>query len=115
VVYRSDDGTNGQWDCDAIAVCTGLHVVPNIPTVKGIDYVPTVLHSSTFKLKSQFGVGKTVLILGTGETGMDVAHMAVTSPTERVILCHRDGFLCAPKVRFCKSRCCDDMATKTRV
>jgi dimethylaniline monooxygenase (N-oxide forming) len=39
-----------------------------------------------------------VLILGSGETGMDLAYLAVTSPTKSVTLSHRDGFLCAPKV-----------------
>jgi dimethylaniline monooxygenase (N-oxide forming) len=38
------------------------------------------------------------MILGSGETGMDLAYLAVTSPTKSVTLCHRDGFLCAPKV-----------------
>ncbi|KAK5654074.1 hypothetical protein OQA88_7754 [Cercophora sp. LCS_1] len=82
---------------DAVAVCSGLHVTPNMPKISGIENVPVVLHSSEFKTKSQFGVDKTVLILGTGETGMDVAYMAVNSPTKRVLLSHRDGFLCAPK------------------
>jgi dimethylaniline monooxygenase (N-oxide forming) len=87
-----------EWECDAIAVCSGLHVTPNIPRLDGIENVPVVLHSADFKSKAQFGVGKTVLILGSGETGMDVAYMAVNSPTKRVVLSHRDGFLCAPKV-----------------
>ncbi|KAK0654763.1 hypothetical protein B0T16DRAFT_318386 [Cercophora newfieldiana] len=55
--------------------------------------VPTSLHSSEFKTKSQFGIDKTVLILGSGETGMDVAYMAVNSPTKQVLLSHRDGLL----------------------
>jgi hypothetical protein len=31
---------------------------------------------------------------------MDLAYLAVTSPTKSVTLSHRDGFLCAPKVWF---------------
>ena len=89
-----------QYDCDALAVCSGLHVTPNIPAIEGIENVPVHFHSSGFKLKSQFGVDKTVLILGSGETGMDIAYMAVNSPTKRVLMSHRDGFLCAPKVGF---------------
>lgn len=87
-----------EWMCDAVAICSGLHVTPSIPKVEGIENVPISFHSVDFKTKSQFGTDKTVLVLGTGETGMDIAHMAVTSPTKRVILSHRDGFLCAPKV-----------------
>ncbi|KAI0377379.1 FAD/NAD(P)-binding domain-containing protein [Hypomontagnella monticulosa] len=86
------------YECDAVAVCTGLHVLPNIPNLPGIENVPVVKHSSEFKTREEFGRGKTVVILGSGETGIDIAHLAVTSPTERVVLTHRDGFLGAPKV-----------------
>ncbi|KAI1099823.1 FAD/NAD(P)-binding domain-containing protein [Jackrogersella minutella] len=85
------------WDCDAVAVCSGLHVNPSIPQIKGIEKIPLVLHSSQLKRRDQFGVGKSVLILGSGETGADVSLLAVTSPTKRVVLCHRNGFHLAPK------------------
>lgn len=81
-----------------MAVCSGLDVTSNIPHVKGIENVPTVMHSSEFKERKQFGIGKDVIILGSGETAMDLAHLAVTSSTKSVTMCHRDGFLCAPKV-----------------
>jgi dimethylaniline monooxygenase (N-oxide forming) len=29
---------------------------------------------------------------------MDMAHLAVTSPTKSVTVCHREGFFCGPKV-----------------
>lgn len=29
---------------------------------------------------------------------MDIAHLAITSQTKRVILCHRDGFISSPKI-----------------
>ena len=61
-----------EWSCDAIAICSGLHVLPDIPHIKGIEHVPIVLHSSEYKLKSQFGINKIVIILGIGETGMDI-------------------------------------------
>ncbi|PSR78152.1 dimethylaniline monooxygenase [Coniella lustricola] len=104
---------------DAVAVCSGLHVTPFIPDIPGltIDLWPVsenvddatnsgeadewcgikVVHSSKFKSRSQFGHGKTILILGAGETAMDIAHLAVTSDTKRVIMSHRDGFIHAPK------------------
>ncbi len=86
------------WECDAIAVCSGLHVTPSIPDIPGIENVPAVKHSAEFKSREEFGTDKTVVVLGTGETGIDLAYLAVTSPTKRVILCHRDGFPGAPKV-----------------
>ncbi|RMZ86944.1 hypothetical protein DV736_g5833, partial [Chaetothyriales sp. CBS 134916] len=60
---------------------TGLHVEPNIPTIPGIEKVPSVMHSSEFKSRSQFGTDTTVMVLGSGETGADIA----------------DGFHFAPK------------------
>jgi dimethylaniline monooxygenase (N-oxide forming) len=93
-------GEKLTWECDAIAVCSGLHVVPNIPHLSGIERVPVTMHSSEFKQRKQFGVDRTVLILGSGETGSDVSYLAVTAPTKRVIICHRSGFHFAPKARF---------------
>jgi dimethylaniline monooxygenase (N-oxide forming) len=87
-----------QWHCDAIAVCSGLNVTPNVPHVKGIEYIPTVFHSSIFKKRKQFGVDKNVLILGAGETAMDIALLAITAPTKSVTLCHRGGWKNEPKV-----------------
>ena len=99
ITYESSQSNSTEeWSCDAVAICTGLHVVPNVADVKGIENVPTVLHSSEFKSRIQFGTGKDVMVLGSGETGADLAYLAVTSPTQSVTLCHRDGFLCAPKV-----------------
>ncbi|KAI1080722.1 FAD/NAD(P)-binding domain-containing protein [Whalleya microplaca] len=85
------------WECDAVAVCSGLHVDPSIPRLQGIERVPLVFHSSELKSREQFGVGKTVLVLGSGETGADVSFLAVTSQTKRVVMCHRNGFHLAPK------------------
>jgi dimethylaniline monooxygenase (N-oxide forming) len=93
ITYRDgkEGAENGTWDCDAIAVCSGLHVTPAIPTIPGIEHVPTVFHASDFKSRADFGVEKTVLVLGSGETGMDVAYMAVTgkAKTRRVLMSHR--------------------------
>lgn len=62
---------------------------------------PVVIHSSSFKTRAQFGQDSaTVLVLGAGETAMDIAHLAVTTTTcsHRVVMSHRDGFMHAPKV-----------------
>lgn len=94
---KKGDGELCEYVCDAVAVCSGLHVTPNLPAIEGIQHVPQHFHSSELKSKAQFGTDKTVLILGSGETGMDLGYMAVNSPTRRVLISHRDGFLCAPK------------------
>ena len=99
VVHFISSGVKTTWECDAVAICSGLHVTPNIPKIKGLAHVPTVMHSSEFKDRSQFGKDRNVLIVGSGETGMDLAYLAITADTKSVTLTHRDGFLCAPKAR----------------
>ncbi|QUC20025.1 uncharacterized protein UV8b_04266 [Ustilaginoidea virens] len=97
VVYRCGDDEH-EWDCDAVAVCSGLHVEPNMPAIDGLGNVPRVIHSSEFKSRKQFRNRRTVMVVGSGETGADISYLAVTTPTvERVVLCHRDGFHFAPK------------------
>lgn len=106
----------------AVAICSGLNQTPFKPAIPGLNGpLPTtngdgghskpcppsdavfhpgvqLLHSSDFKSRAQFGKDKTILILGVGETAMDIAHLAITSPTKRVILAHRDGFTYFPKI-----------------
>ncbi|KYK58827.1 dimethylaniline monooxygenase [Drechmeria coniospora] len=98
ITYKAQDSqTRHEWECDAVAVCSGLHVDPCIPHIPGIENVPMTIHSSQFKTRKQFGEDKTVMVVGIGETGSDMAHLAVTSPTRRVLVCHRDGFHSGPQ------------------
>ncbi|TDZ39642.1 Dimethylaniline monooxygenase [N-oxide-forming] 2 [Colletotrichum spinosum] len=73
------------WDCDAIAICSGLNNVPSIPSIDGLENVPLVLHSSEVKTREQFDQKRSVLILGAGETAMDLAHLAITSNAQETI------------------------------
>lgn len=71
-VQYIDNASSEQrnYDCSHVAICTGLHVEPNIPSIKGIDNVNgVVFHSSKYKARSQL-TGRNVLILGCGETAM---------------------------------------------
>lgn len=97
VTYSSKDGSTEEWACDAVAVCSGQHVQSAMPNIPGIEKVPTVIHSSQYKGREVFDEGSNVVILGAGETAMDMAYFAVTSPTNSVTLCHRNGFVLAPK------------------
>ncbi|KAM3433824.1 hypothetical protein NHJ13734_006288 [Beauveria thailandica] len=97
-VTSAETGATETWDCDAVAICTGMHVLPWIPALPGLERVKTVLHSSAVKTRAQLGEDTHVVVLGAGETGMDMAHLAVTAPTTSVTLCHRGGFFCAPKI-----------------
>ena len=100
VRYRSKDGAEEGWNCDAVAICSGLHVTPELPTIPGLENVPVVMHSSEYRTRKQFGENKTVAVLGVGETSRDISYLAVTSPTKRVVVCHRSGWVNAPKVTY---------------
>ena len=87
-----------------VAVCTGLHVIPSVPDIPGISHVlerparevngkiimPAVYHSSDYKSRSQLK-GRRVMILGTGETGMDIAYEAAKAGAQEAVLCSRGG------------------------
>eukprot|EP00123_Amoebidium_parasiticum_P012120 comp21134_c0_seq1/m.28579 comp21134_c0_seq1/g.28579 ORF comp21134_c0_seq1/g.28579 comp21134_c0_seq1/m.28579 type:complete len:556 (-) comp21134_c0_seq1:98-1765(-) len=80
---------------DAVVVCSGLHNVPYEPEVPGIDsFNGTVLHSSTYKDKAMFK-NKRVLVIGAGETAMDIAYRAV-QVAHRVVMSVRNGLLSVP-------------------
>jgi dimethylaniline monooxygenase (N-oxide forming) len=90
-------GKHRVYDCTHIAICTGLHVKPNVPNIPGIEHVKgDVFHSSQYKLRSQL-TGRNVLILGCGETAMDIAYEAIKSDATNVTMCFRTGFLSFPK------------------
>ncbi|WVO14601.1 hypothetical protein L204_102236 [Cryptococcus depauperatus] len=86
-----------------VVVTTGLHVTPNIPSIPGLNSPPSTqpmpkyLHSSSYKSRSQLA-GKDVLVLGCGETGMDIGYEAVMAGADSVWIGVRTGFLSFPKV-----------------
>lgn len=51
---------------------------------------PSILHSSDYKTRDQLK-GRKILILGTGETGMDLAYESVKAGAKEVVLCSRAG------------------------
>jgi dimethylaniline monooxygenase (N-oxide forming) len=64
-----------------------------------------IIHSNVYKGTEFFEPNgsrdhaTTVLILGAGETAMDIGYQAVNHPTvKKVVMCNRDGFLIAPKI-----------------
>ena len=88
-------------------MCTGLHVVPSIPVIPGIQHVlqpngtesphpqepnpqPAVFHSVSYQNRDQL-TGRRVMILGTGETGMDLAYESAKAGAKEVVLCTRGG------------------------
>ncbi|KAF8846523.1 hypothetical protein BDZ45DRAFT_756012 [Acephala macrosclerotiorum] len=98
IVRYMKNGKEYEWQVDAIALCFGLHHTPNILHIDGIKNVPLPMQYSLLKGREQFSEGKDILIVGSGETGMDTTHLVVTANTRSVTLCYRDG-LCATKAR----------------
>ena len=102
ITYRRATSPETEvYECDAVAFCTGLHVLPAIPQIPGIEHIKaqggTVMHSSEYKTRSQIA-GKRVMVLGAGETAMDLVYEAVKADAPEVTMCHRGGFLSFPKV-----------------
>ena len=86
------------FDCSHLAICTGLHVQPNIPQIPGIEFLRgDAFHSSLYKDRSQLQ-DHDILLLGCGETAMDIAYEAIKAPARSVTMCFRTGFLSFPKV-----------------
>jgi dimethylaniline monooxygenase (N-oxide forming) len=95
--YTTASGEQEIFQCSHVAICSGLHVEPNIPTIPGIENVTgEVFHSSKYKFRSQLS-GRDVLILGCGETAMDISYEAIKADAKSVTMCFRTGFLSFPK------------------
>lgn len=103
VSYVTSIGAKGKedvdiYECSHIALATGLHVTPNIPLIPGIENIRgSAFHSSCYKGRSQLEK-RNVLILGCGETAMDIAYEAIKANAQTVTMCFRSGFLSFPKV-----------------
>jgi len=86
--------TNETFHADAVCICSGLHNTPFVPDVPG-NFTGEMIHSSAYKDRSIFN-GKKVLIVGCGETGLDISYRAVLANAKSVNLVVRSGFLSVP-------------------
>ena len=83
---------------DAVCVCSGLHEAPYVPQIVGLErFEGEVLHSADYKDSATFA-GKRVLVIGCGETGMDLAYRAVQVASQAA-LSIKTGFLVVPNPR----------------
>lgn len=72
---------------DAVMVCNGHYFEPNVPKINGDDcFEGTILHSHDYRVP-QFFSDKTVVVLGAGPSGMDLA-LEISKNAKRVILSH---------------------------
>ena len=86
---------------DAVCVCSGLHEAPYVPPIPGLDGFTGaggVVHSCAYKDKSIFK-GRRVLVVGCGETGMDLGARALPPPTPEALTWfrapHTKNFTCS--------------------
>lgn len=96
VKLRSMTGTVQEEEWDAVAVCSGVHNVPRIPSFPGQEsFRGKIIHSAMYKDPEIFR-DKQVLIIGTGETGFDLGYAAATHGAAKVTMATRHGFLSVP-------------------
>ncbi|XP_053549200.1 flavin-containing monooxygenase 3-like [Bombina bombina] len=105
VEKHKDFSSTGQWDIitenngeqrstvfDAVLICTGHHVYPNLPlqSFPGIEkFKGLYLHNRDYKRPSLF-FGKKILIVGLGNSGADIA-VETSRTAEKVYLSTRSG------------------------
>ncbi|XP_001514895.1 dimethylaniline monooxygenase [N-oxide-forming] 3 [Ornithorhynchus anatinus] len=102
---RPDFSTTGQWDVitekdgkhetavfDAVMICSGHHVYPNLPvdSFPGLkDFKGSYFHSRDYKGPDAFE-GKRVLVIGLGNSGCDIA-TELSHKAAQVIISSRSG------------------------
>ncbi|XP_006887483.1 PREDICTED: dimethylaniline monooxygenase [N-oxide-forming] 3 [Elephantulus edwardii] len=105
VKKRPDFSVTGQWDItvekdgkqestifDAVMICSGHHVYPNLPTdsFPGLKHFKgKCFHSRDYKQPEKFK-GKRVLVIGLGNSGCDIA-TELSHTAEQVIISSRSG------------------------
>jgi cation diffusion facilitator CzcD-associated flavoprotein CzcO len=73
VVLRRADGTERIMHPRHVVMATGVSGIPNRPELPGLDdFAGTLLHSSQYGDGEQWA-GKTALVIGTGNSGHDIA------------------------------------------
>jgi dimethylaniline monooxygenase (N-oxide forming) len=75
ILTQASDGERQEGPFDAVVICSGPHQNPNInysehPLYSG--FAGKIIHSSEYKKASDIGRGKTVLVVGAGESSADI-------------------------------------------
>lgn len=101
---RSSDGNRiFEERFDAVAVCSGLHQHPHVPSFPGLETFPgEILHAARYRRPAQV-TGKKVLIVGAGESGADVVAEVADRASETVLSLRR-GVAVVPRRSFGRPR-----------
>ena len=86
VVLRRADGTTREMRPRHVVMATGVSGIANIPDIPTLeDFRGTVLHSSQYRDGEDFG-GKKALVIGTGNSGHDIAQDLWSSGAEVTLI-----------------------------
>jgi len=90
VTLRTADDEERVFTCRHLVVATGASgALPNVPKLPGIDaFSGRVMHSSGFRTGAEFS-GKRVVVVGTGNSGHDIAQDLVVQGARQVWLLQR--------------------------
>ncbi|CAJ0948890.1 unnamed protein product, partial [Mesorhabditis belari] len=73
VQYQDGDGQTNEEIFDGVLLCTGHHANNNMPKWDGMESFPgKIIHSHDYKSPDGYGE-KTVIVVGMGNSGVDVA------------------------------------------
>ena len=86
VTLRRPDGTTRQMRPAHIVLATGTSGIPSIPELPGLrDFAGTVLHSTQYRDGEDFA-GKRAIVVGTGNSGHDIAQDLTSSGAQVTML-----------------------------
>jgi thioredoxin reductase len=92
VVLRGSDGTRREMHPRHVVMATGVSGIPNLPDIPSLkNFAGTVLHSSRYEDGEGWN-GKQALVIGTGNSGHDIAQDLHSSGAE-VTLVQRSSTL----------------------
>lgn len=97
-VGSPDERKDETFDFDRVVIATGSFSKPQIPDIKGQErFEGEILHSQAFKDPTKYK-GKTVVIVGLGNTSADSISALIGVGAKRVIVSHRHKAVIIPRV-----------------
>lgn len=101
IARRGRDGASRRWRARCVAVASGHHRTPIMPELPGRDtFGGTIIHSAEYKGRQFFSVkGKSVLVIGLGNSGVDVACDTAVDASN-VVISSRSGAWVLPNHLF---------------
>lgn len=101
VTYKAKSRTDGQPEIasfERLILATGSFSKASIPNIKGLgDFEGEVLHSQSLKDPSKYK-GKSILIVGLGNTSADSVSAFLEVGVKRLMVSHRQKILILPRI-----------------